>query len=227
MKMNGFDHPILLACAAMAAAVAPARATTGAIYARPNPCEIRPGEQTCTTYVSWNTQDARHARVFVRSEGRKPSPEREFGAEPSCDRCGANWIEPGTTYIFTLVDFSSGSRGGVLAKVSVSAVEGPESRVEGVSGTIRAEPNPCRIERDRRECTTYLFWSSTGPHARVFVRSEGAKESPEREFAKGHVGDRVSATWIVEGTRYIFTLVDFSSGSRGRDLGSVVVTAVR
>jgi hypothetical protein len=227
MKKNRFNPLKLMATISFAAALAPAWAATGTISARPNPCEIPPGGHDCTTYVSWSTDGARHAKVFVRAEGRKGTPEREFGAEPSCDRCTAGWIEPGTQYVFTLVDFSSGGRGGVLASVTVTAAEGPGARMEGVTGEIRAEPNPCRIEPGRVECTTYISWSSTGPHARVYVRSEGAKRSPEREFGTGHMGDRVGATWIGADTRYIFTLVDFSSGSRGRDLASVVVTAVK
>lgn len=217
----------LMAALTFAAVLAPAWAASGTISARPNPCEVAPGAHACTTFVSWSTEGAQHARVFVRAEGRKGTPEREFAAEPSCERCTASWIEPGTQYIFTLVDFSSGSRGAVLANVTVTAAEGPGPRSEGVTGTISAEPNPCRIEPGRDACTTHLTWSSTGPHARVFVRSEGVKFSPEREFATGHARERVGADWIGGGTRYIFTLVDFSSGSRGRDLASVVVTAVK
>jgi hypothetical protein len=227
MKINGFHHPILLAGMAFAGAMAPAWAATGTISAFPNPCHIEPGAQTCRTHVTWTSQDARGVRVYVRAEGRKATPEKEFAKEPSCERCDADWIEAGTTYIFTLVDFSEGRRGGVLGNVAVTAAEGPGPRAEGVSGVINAGPNPCHIEPGRADCTTYISWSSTGPHARVYVRSEGAKASGEKEFGTGRAGDRVSATWIGDGTRYIFTLVDFSSGSRGPALASVEVTAVR
>jgi hypothetical protein len=227
MKINGFHHPILLAGMAFAGALAPARAATGTIAADPNPCAIPPGAHTCATNVTWATQGAQHAHVFVRAEGRKASPEKDFSAQASCERCIADWIEAGTTYSFTLVDFSTGRRGEVLANVTVTAVEGPGPRAEGVSGVINAGPNPCHIEPGRTDCTTYISWSSTGPHARVYVRAEGAKASREKEFGTGRAGDRVSATWIEDSTRYIFTLVDFSSGSRGPALASVEVTAVR
>jgi hypothetical protein len=176
--------------------------------------------------VTWSTQGAQHARVYVRAEGERATPEREFEAEPACARCGASWIEPGTRYIFTLVDFSTGSRGEVLANVTVTAADGPGAR-GGISGVINAAPNPCRIEPGRVDCTTYLSWSSTGEHARVYVRAEGGKPSPEKEFGTGRVCEKCGASWIGEGTRYLFTLYDFSTGSRGRALASVVVTAIR
>ena len=227
MKINGFHHKILLAGMAFAGLMAPAQAANGTISAYPNPCIIPPGAHVCATNVTWGTQGARHSHVFVRAEGRKASPEKEFSAQDSCDRCIADWIEAGTTYAFTLVDFSNGRRGEVLGNVTVTGVEGPGPRAEGVSGVITAGPNPCHIEPGRVDCTTYISWSSTGPHARVYVRSEGAKPSREKEFGTGRAGDRVSATWIEDRNRYIFTLVDFSTGSRGPVLASVEVTAVR
>jgi hypothetical protein len=227
MKINGFDYPILLAGLALAVALTPARAATGAISAFPNPCHIEPGARTCRTHVTWTTQDARGVRVFVRAEGRQAAPEKEFAKEPSCERCDADWIEAGTNYIFTLVDFSEGRRGGILGNVTVTAVEGPGPRVEGISGVITADPNPCRIEPGRADCTAHISWSSTGEHARVYVRAEGANAAPEKEFDTGRAGDRVRAPWIQERTRYTFTLVDFSNGDRGRALASVTVTAIR
>jgi hypothetical protein len=96
-----------------------------------------------------------------------------------------------------------------------------------VTGTITASPNPCHIAAGKVDCTTYLTWSSTGPHARVYVSSTGKDNSGEREFATGHARDKVSATWIGAGTTYTFTLIDWSSGSRGRNLASVTVTAAK
>jgi len=227
MKINELHHPILLAALAFAGVLAPARAATGTISAYPNPCVIAPAAQTCRTNVTWATQGARGVRVYVRAEGRKATPEKEFAKETACERCGADWIEAGTTYIFTLVDFSEGRRGEILGNVSVAGIEGPGPRAEGPSGFIKAGPNPCRIEPGRADCTTYISWSSTGEHARVYVRAEGAKASGEKEFAKGRTGDQAGASWIEERTRYIFTLVDFTAGNRGRELASVEVTAIR
>jgi len=225
MKTNLALRPILIAAVAFAVVRGPAWAATGTISANPNPCEIGPGAHDCTAYLTWSTQGVKQARVYVRAEGEKATPEREFGAQPTCAKCGASWIEPGTRYIFTLVDFSSGSRGAVLANVTVTAADSVGGGA--ISGVMNAAPNPCRIEPGKVDCTTYLSWSSTGPHARVYVRTEGGKPSPEREFGTGHVCEKCGASWIAEGTRYVFTLYDWSTGSRGRALASVVVTAIK
>lgn len=210
----------LLASMAFAGAMAPAWAATGTISANPNPCVVPPGAPHCATNVTWATDGARGVRVYAQAQ-RAGAPEREFAKEPSCAQCVADWIEAGTTYVFTLVDFSEGRRGAILATVTVTGVAG------GVSGVIRAEPNPCRIEPGRDHCTAHIFWSSTGADARVFVRSEGPKGFAEKEFGRGNAGDRVEANWIEAGTRYFFALVDFSAGSRGQRLASVEVTAIR
>ena len=96
---------------------------TGVISAAPSPCLILPGKNDCTTYLTWSTTGAEHARVYVTAEGAKGAPEKEFGTGKSCAKCGASWIEAGTKYLFTLVDWSSGSRGANLASVTVTAVK--------------------------------------------------------------------------------------------------------
>lgn len=226
MKTNGLRRPILVAVGALVGVWAPSWAATGTISANPNPCEIGPGAHDCTTYLTWSTEGAQHARVYVRTEGEKATAEREFAAEPACAKCGASWIEPGTRYIFTLVDFSTGRRGAVLGNVTVTAADGRGGR-GGISGVINAAPNPCRIEPGKVDCTTYLSWSSTGEHARVYVRTEGGKPSPEREFGTGRVCEKCGASWIAAGTRYLFTLYDYSTGNRGRALASLTVTAIK
>jgi hypothetical protein len=226
MTINRLHQPILLATLVFAATLGPAWAARGTISANPNPCQIAPGEHHCTTFVTWATEGVQQARVFVRNEGTNGA-EREFGTGAACASCEANWIEAGTRYVFTLVDFSAGSRGAILANVTVTAVGGPGARDNGISGVISAAPNPCRIERGRDHCTTFISWSSTGERARVFVRAEGAKAAEEREFSTVRAQDKAEANWIADGTRYVFKLVDFSTGGRGRELASVVVTAIK
>ena len=118
-------------------------------------------------------------------------------------------------------------RGAILGTVTVTAVEGQAAPAAGATGVISAEPNPCRAEPGRVNCAVHISWSSTGEHARIFVRSEGSQASPEREFATGRSGDRVRADWIAPDTRYIFTLVDFSGENRGQELARVVVSQQR
>jgi hypothetical protein len=100
-------------------------AQEGTIGADPNPCRVEPGRNECTSFIHWETRGVERAKVFVTAEGRRKEVEREFGTSLSCEtrRCRAPWINPGTTYIFSLVDFSRGDRGRVLSTVSVTAVE--------------------------------------------------------------------------------------------------------
>lgn len=97
-------------------------------------------------------------------------------------------------------------------------------------GDIRAEPNPCRIEGGRKDCTTHLIWHTRGvERAKVFVVGEGRHPAAEKEFSATRAceGHNCRAPWIEPETRYTFTLVDFTHGDRGKVLGSVVVTAER
>ncbi len=94
-------------------------------------------------------------------------------------------------------------------------------------GEIKAEPNPCRIEPGREECTARLVWHTRGVEkAKVFVTAKGRKEIKEREFSASREceGDRCIAPWISHHTTYTFQLFDFSRGDRGRLLASVTVT---
>jgi hypothetical protein len=98
------------------------------------------------------------------------------------------------------------------------------------SGIIAAQPNPCRIERGQRECTSHITWNTQNvTHARVLVKSEAKEGEKEREFSgslscEAH---RCPAPWIRPDTRYVFKLYDYSSGSQGRELGVVTVTATK
>ncbi len=226
MKLKLHLAPIVaLGCAVTAGS---AWAATGTLAANPNPCLIAPGAHDCTSNLSWSTQGASQARVFVQAEGKAASAEKEFGSGKACAKCGASWIEANTKYVFTLVDFSSGSRGAVLATVTVTAEGGPRPGNRGAKGTISASPNPCLIMPNKNDCTVYLSWTTTGAeHARVYVKAEGAKASPEKEFGTGKACAKCGASWIEAGTKYLFTLYDFSTGSQGAALDSIVVTGNR
>ena len=98
---------------------------SGVINAEPNPCRIKPGEKECTTHLTWTTQNVKHARVMVKSEGKEGEKVREFSGSLSCEsqRCPAPWIRPDTRYVFRLYDFSSGTQGRELNLVTVTAVK--------------------------------------------------------------------------------------------------------
>ena len=95
-------------------------------------------------------------------------------------------------------------------------------------GTIAANPTPCRIERRRSDCTTFITWSTRGiTQAKVYVTDDGPRGRRTKEFGSSTAceSSRCSAPWIARGKTYEFTLYDFSSGRRGQVLASVTVTA--
>ena len=98
---------------------------SGVIAAEPNPCRIGPGQRVCTSQITWMTQNVTHAKVIVKSEGKKGSKEHEFSGSLSCQapKCPAPWIRPDTRYVFKLYDFSSGAQGRELGVVTVTATK--------------------------------------------------------------------------------------------------------
>jgi len=97
-----------------------------------------------------------------------------------------------------------------------------------VSGTIAADPNPCRIQRGRSSCTSYITWSTQGvSQAKVYVTNDSQRGMEEKEFGNSLAceSDRCIAPWIAIGKTYEFSLYDFSSGRRGQRLASITVTA--
>jgi hypothetical protein len=113
----------------------------------------------------------------------------------------------------------------LIAAVAFAVLRGPAWAGAGV---ISAYPNPCEIAPGAHACTTYVSWTTQGvAHARVYVRAEGRGATPDREFGSGRACAKCGAKWIAAGARYIFTLIDFSTGARGPDLASVVVTAIK
>jgi len=123
MKKWGFLL-FLGACAFLTPLHLKAQEPWARIEAEPNPCHMRPGREECTTFVRWETGGVRRVKVFVTAEGRHKFVEREFGRTLVCEthRCRAPWINLETRYTFTVVDFSRGDRGRVLATTTVTAV---------------------------------------------------------------------------------------------------------
>jgi hypothetical protein len=98
----------------------------GTISANPNPCRIERQRSVCTSFITWSTRGVTQAKVFVKDSGDRGRRTKEFWSSTACEstRCSAPWIARGTTYEFTLYDFSSGRRRQLLASVTVTAADG-------------------------------------------------------------------------------------------------------
>lgn len=124
------QHLLLLLAALGILQVHALAQAAGTIAADPNPCTVRRGNTTCTSYITWSTQGVTRARVLVVDAHKRGEREQEFGTSLDCtgQRCRAPWIEKGNEYVFTLYDYSSGHRGAALSSVTVTAAAGESRR---------------------------------------------------------------------------------------------------
>jgi len=116
-RVAGFPLGRAYVCTACAA-------QSGAISANPNPCTIAGGQSVCTTTISWYSQGVSQVEVWVSLNG---APESEFALTSAGGTYyeDAPWIQgPPNSYVFNLYDYSSGSRGALLASKTVTGMYG-------------------------------------------------------------------------------------------------------
>jgi hypothetical protein len=193
---------------------------TGSIAASPNPCTVGAGASSCSSAITWTSQNVTQARVYLTVNGS----ELLFVTATSCagQACAAPWISPGSTFTFTLYDYSTGSRGATLGSVNVTGQA--QSSGPGGTGSIAATPNPCMAGAGGAACTSAITWTTQNvTQARVYVSVNGSETLFATATACG--GQACAAPWIQPGVSYVFTLYDYSTGSRGATLGSVGVSA--
>jgi len=185
---------------------------TGSLSISPNPCEVKTFGGTCTATLAWSTQNASAARVFVTDA---LGAEQQLATTTSGSQ-SLNWIQAlPQKYTFRLYDYSTGSRGALLATVVVS-VPAPIP-----SGTLSANPNPCTVSTFGGTCTTTLSWNAQNVGAaRVYVTdAKGA----EQQIATTTSGSQ-SLNWIQAlPQKYTFKLFDYTAGSRGSTLATLEV----
>ncbi len=96
------------------------RAQTGSLSASPNPCTIYYTQTLCTAALSWTSQGTTAVQVWVAGDD---GVEVLFAAGGSGEgSMNAEWIQAIQSYVFKLYDYSSGSRGALLAGATVTAV---------------------------------------------------------------------------------------------------------
>jgi len=94
----------------------------------------------------------------------------------------------------------------------------------GQSGAISGGASQCTIPAGLTNCTSDISWTSTGTTAvQVWVQLNGGTPSL---FAQTGSNGSSNATWIgpLPSNSYIFYLYDYSSGSLGSQLASVLIT---
>ena len=96
-------------------------AQTGSVGSAPNPCTIYYTQSLCTSTVSWSSQGTTSVQVWVSVDGGSETLFASSGGGGTFPQ-DASWIQAIHSYVFRLYDYSSGSRGALLASRTVTAI---------------------------------------------------------------------------------------------------------
>ena len=99
----------------------PLFAQTGSVDSAPNPCIIYFTQSLCTSTVSWSSQGTTSVQVWVSVNGGSESLFASSGSGGTFSQ-DAGWLQAINTYLFKIYDYSSGSRGTLLASRTVTAI---------------------------------------------------------------------------------------------------------
>ena len=217
--------------------------------------KVSPSSTTTYTLTATNPLKSVESTVTVTVKGTQPAPKiSSFTATPTTiaqgERSTLRWktsnadtlsispgigtltdtqrrvyairplqVSPTSTTTYTLTATNASGSVEATAKVTVGAPR--------ISGTISvATLNPCAIEEGTDTCTTTIQWTVKNTNSvKVYVSANGGAETL---FATA-TGDGSRVATGIKGSpnEYVFSLYDYSSGSRGDLLGSVPVTGRR
>ena len=186
---------------------------TGRISTSSDSCSIDPGQETCTTTLTWGSENTQTVQIR-RVRGVQGSEEYTIiltSDQSSGSESGVAVHEGDNT--FELWDYDrnanqgQGQRKSRLDSVEVTGVTGPD---------LSASPNPCIIPDGQTTCKVTLTWNS-GTATRIQIR-QGSTVVKDSTESSGTVMKN-----LPEGT-HTFDLYDYSGGSRGNKLDSVTVT---
>ncbi len=95
---------------------------TGTISASPNPCQIQPGQSSCTTKLSWSATGTTGLLVEVSHL------TRAFASSGATGSQSAPWIQaaPANSYVFSLYDYMDRVQGAFLRSVTVTGNPPPQ-----------------------------------------------------------------------------------------------------
>src|SRR5439155_580382 len=133
-----------------------------------------------------------------------------------------NWIQAEPQhYTFKLWDYSSGSRGALLATVNISvpAPAGPPS------GTLKTDP--CQIILPKTTCTISIIWTMQNvTTAKIYVTDALNNDVPVSTVTS--LSGSMSIPWIESlPQKYTFHLWDYSANTRGVELANASVAVTK
>ena len=217
--------------------------------------KVSPSSTTTYTLTATNPLKSVESTVTVTVKGTQPAPKiSSFTATPTTiaqgERSTLRWktsnadtlsispgigtltdtqrrvyairplqVSPTSTTTYTLTATNAAGSVEATAKVTVGAPR--------ISGTISvATLNPCAIEEGADTCTATIQWTVENTNSvKVYVSANGGAETL---FATATGDGSRNATGIKgSSNKYVFSLYDYSGGSRGDLLGSVTVTGRR
>jgi hypothetical protein len=202
--------------------------TSSNIDAAQSPCIVQPGEDGCSTSITWSTTAQSATAAVWMNTGI------DGATLLACGKSGlasTPWIRPDTPYTFSL--YATPACGGNspevtgvrVASVLVSASPAPSVPGPPIQASIDAAANPCHLDSSSL-CATTISWHAgvLSGTARVFVKQG---DSAPQLFACG-IGGQQQAPWIQPQVPFTFTLdaaPTCDSSPQNAPLASVTVTA--
>ncbi len=170
-------------------------AATGQISASPSTCTIPQGSDTCNSSLSWSTQGAASATLWVLSG---PTNAGLWIHTAVADTIPIYWIHEGT-YTFVLRAGSPAEPNAPeLARTSITGI-----RQVQTSASLWSTPANCTIPSGQTHCSVYLNWQTSGyPEVTLWGVSGPTRAGTWIHYAQN---DSIPIYDIAAGT-YVFAL---------------------
>ncbi len=193
----------------------PPSTTSNYIRSVPNLCIIPTGSNTCSSVLTWAaSNDVTQARVYVQDVGAGGSPEVFSPPDLSSDTLNvsgqlpAPWIQAAPhRYVFTLYQLDSSdlpSKRLAAVEVTGKTLNGPSNASGALTVRALSQIEPC--------CSAVAAWDTRDNvrDARVVYEDIDSNDGPML-LARTKSGT-ATATELVAGHRYLFTLYQIDSG---------------
>ena len=188
------------------------------ISANPNPCTIAAGQTTCTTTITWTSENAAAVRVWTEEQTQWPLGYVPGFLTAFTDRDSTSGNKQATIkkspqkrHKFAVHDHSGGSRGDELASVIVTGVPGP-------AGTLTPSTGSCTIDQGQSSCSFTLNWTRSNT-TRIQVRKKGSTTALTDSTASSG-----SLQVTVNQGGNTFELYNYAGGALGSRLDSATIT---
>jgi hypothetical protein len=162
---------------------------TGTLFASPAQCTIPAGASNCSTTIFATANGTTNTRIYFTGPSGQ---EQQFGDAGACAEggagCNANFIFAGSSNVFTLYDYTSGSRGATLASATVTGIQtqvaSPTFSISPKNSTIAStglvqfsatyDPDGASGPQPSQNVAQSAIWSASGGNLSCNATTNGA-----------------------------------------------------